>query len=94
MNLGEVPVRANILSAADQLLVDGVLAGQRRALAKAITLIEYQTAAGQTKKRVVIDETACKGCGTCQATCPKGAIFVWHFKPDMLRAMTMAALGK
>ncbi|MFA5872944.1 MAG: CoB--CoM heterodisulfide reductase iron-sulfur subunit A family protein [Anaerolineales bacterium] len=61
---------------------------------KAITLIEYQTDSGQTKKRVVIDETACKGCGTCQATCPKGAVFVWHFKLDQLRAMTMAALGK
>ncbi len=61
---------------------------------KAITLIEYQNEAGQTKKRVVVDETVCKGCGTCQATCPKNAIFVWHFKLDYLRAMTMAALGK
>jgi heterodisulfide reductase subunit A-like polyferredoxin len=61
---------------------------------KAITLIEYQNEAGQTKKRVVVDETVCKGCGTCQATCPKAAIFVWHFKLDYLRAMTMAALGK
>lgn len=61
---------------------------------KAITLVEYQNEAGQTKKRVVVDETLCKGCGTCQATCPKNAIFVWHFKLDYLRAMTMAALGK
>ncbi len=61
---------------------------------KAITLIEYTNEAGQTKKRVQVDETVCKGCGTCQATCPKGAIFVWHFKLDQLRAMTMAALGK
>lgn len=61
---------------------------------KAITLIEYINEAGQTKKRVQVDETMCKGCGTCQATCPKGAIFVWHFKLDQLRAMTMAALGK
>ena len=61
---------------------------------KAIRLVEYQNEAGQTKKRVVVDETVCKGCGTCQATCPKGAIFVWHFKLDYLRAMTMAALGK
>ena len=40
MNLGEAPVLAHSLSSADQTLVDGVLAGQRRALAKAITLIE------------------------------------------------------
>ncbi len=40
MNLGEAPVLAHSLSSADQALVDGVLAGQRRALAKAITLIE------------------------------------------------------
>ena len=61
---------------------------------KAIKLVEYVNEAGQTKKRVQVDETVCKGCGTCQATCPKGAIFVWHFKLDQLRAMTMAALGK
>lgn len=33
-------VHANLLDPADRTLVDGVLAGQRRALAKAITLIE------------------------------------------------------
>ncbi|RTL49817.1 MAG: methylmalonyl Co-A mutase-associated GTPase MeaB [Rhodocyclaceae bacterium] len=33
-------VQANLLDPADQTLVDGVLAGQRRALAKAITLVE------------------------------------------------------
>lgn len=58
----------------------------------AITLVEYQDEKGQTKKRVVIEETLCKGCGTCQATCPKDAVFVWHFKLEQLRAMTMAAL--
>ncbi len=60
----------------------------------AISLIEYQNEAGQTKKRVVVDESICKGCGTCQATCPKDAIFVWHFKLAQLRAMTMAALER
>jgi LAO/AO transport system kinase len=40
MNLGEATLLAHALSAADRTLVDGVLAGQRRALAKAITLIE------------------------------------------------------
>jgi len=58
----------------------------------AITLVEYETEDGQTKKRVVVDETLCKGCGTCQATCPKDAIFISHFRLDQLRAMTMAAL--
>ena len=58
----------------------------------AITLVEYQDESGQTKKRVVVDESICKGCGTCQATCPKDAIYVSHFKLDYLRAMTMAAL--
>ena len=40
MNLSEAPLSAQQLTPADQTLVDGVLAGQRRALAKAITLIE------------------------------------------------------
>jgi heterodisulfide reductase subunit A len=59
----------------------------------AITLFEYQVD-GETKKMVRLDESACKGCGTCQATCPKNAIFVWHFKPEQLRAMVMAALER
>ncbi len=61
---------------------------------KAITLVDYQTETGQTKKRVVVDESVCKGCGTCQATCPKGAIYVSHFKLDQLRAMVNAALER
>ena len=55
MNLGEVPVRANILSAADQSLVDGVLAGQRRALAKAITLIESTRPDHQQRAQQVLN---------------------------------------
>jgi heterodisulfide reductase subunit A len=60
----------------------------------AISMVEYLSEAGQTKKTVEVDESICKGCGTCQATCPKDAIFVWHFKPDQLRAMAMAALER
>jgi heterodisulfide reductase subunit A len=55
-------------------------------------LVEYETADGQIKKRVEVDEALCKGCGTCQATCPKDAIYIRHFRLDQLRAMTMAAL--
>jgi len=55
MNLGEAPVRANTLSAADQSLVDGVLAGQRRALATAITLIESTRPDHQQRAQQVLN---------------------------------------
>ncbi len=58
----------------------------------AITLVEYQHN-GETKKRVKVDEAVCKGCGTCQATCPKGGIEVWHFRPEQLIAEIHAALN-
>ncbi|MCL2635440.1 MAG: methylmalonyl Co-A mutase-associated GTPase MeaB [Betaproteobacteria bacterium] len=45
---------ANSLSAADRQLVDGVLAGQRRALAKAITLIESTRADHQQRAQQVL----------------------------------------
>ena len=44
----------NMLDAADQHLVDGVLAGQRRALAKTITLIESTRADHQQRAQKVI----------------------------------------
>jgi len=55
MNLGEASVRANVLSAADQSLVDGVLAGERRALAKAITLIESTRPDHQQRAQQVLN---------------------------------------
>ncbi|MDP3538386.1 MAG: methylmalonyl Co-A mutase-associated GTPase MeaB [Azonexus sp.] len=54
MNLSEAPVSAHTLSPADQLLVDGVLAGQRRSLAKAITLIESTRADHQQRAQQVL----------------------------------------
>jgi len=39
-----------------------------------------------------VDETACKGCGVCQATCPKKGIFVRGFKLEQISAMVDAAL--
>jgi heterodisulfide reductase subunit A len=58
----------------------------------AITLIEYMS--GDTiKKTVETDETACKGCGCCQATCPKKGIFVRGFKLEQIAAQVNAALG-
>ncbi len=54
MKLDDAPVRANLLSDADRQLVDGVLAGQRRALAKAITLIESTRADHQQRAQKVL----------------------------------------
>ncbi len=42
---------------------------------------------------IQIHEAICKGCGMCMATCPKKAIFVWHFRPEQLLAEVKAALG-
>jgi heterodisulfide reductase subunit A len=48
---------------------------------------------GAVKKTVDVDETACKGCGVCQATCPKAGIFIRGFTLDQINAMIEAALG-
>jgi heterodisulfide reductase subunit A len=58
---------------------------------KAITLFEYMYQ-GAVKKSVQVDETLCKGCGTCQATCPKGGCVVSGFRLEQLKAMVEAAL--
>ena len=55
MNLHEAPLAAQLLSPADQTLVDGVLAGQRRALAKAITLIESTRSDHQQRAQQVLN---------------------------------------
>jgi heterodisulfide reductase subunit A len=39
-----------------------------------------------------VNLSLCKGCGTCQATCPKGAIFVKGFRLDQIQAQVSAAL--
>ena len=58
---------------------------------KALTLIEY-IRAGSIKKTVEVNESLCKGCGTCQATCPKQGIVVRGFKLEQLAAQVSAAL--
>jgi len=57
----------------------------------ALTLIEYARD-GSIKKTVDRDLALCKGCGVCQATCPKGGIVVNNFKLPQLLAMVGAAL--
>lgn len=47
---------------------------------------------GVAHKMISIDETLCKGCGVCQATCPKEGVIVRGFALPMLRAQVEAAL--
>ncbi|UCC70970.1 MAG: FAD-dependent oxidoreductase [Gemmatimonadota bacterium] len=57
----------------------------------ALTLIEYMHK-GAIKKAVDRDAALCKGCGVCQATCPKQGIFIRNFRLEQLSAMVDAAL--
>ncbi len=57
----------------------------------ALELIEYMRG-GEVKKTIDRDIAVCKGCGVCQATCPKGGIVVNNFKLPQLVAMIHAAL--
>jgi len=57
----------------------------------ALTLIEYMYQ-GSIKKTVERDGALCKGCGVCQATCPKKGIFIRGFKLEQIGAMVTAAL--
>jgi len=56
-----------------------------------LTLIEYVWK-GDIKKTVERDAALCKGCGVCQATCPKKGIFISGFKLEQIGAMVDAAL--
>ena len=38
------------------------------------------------------DNALCKGCGLCEATCPKGGIFVHGFTLEQLKVQVDAAL--
>ena len=48
---------------------------------------------GNGKQRLIVRAAKCKGCGTCQATCPKEGISVTGFTYGQLSAQVRAALG-
>jgi len=57
----------------------------------ALALIEYARDGG-AKKTIDRDLALCKGCGVCQATCPKAGIVIDNFKLPQLMEMVNAAL--
>jgi heterodisulfide reductase subunit A len=57
----------------------------------AIELVEYEVE-GHTYKKIETSKTLCKGCGICEATCPKKGVFVHGFTNEQLRAQMHAAL--
>ena len=58
----------------------------------ALTLIEYMYQ-GSIKKTVERDPALCKGCGVCQATCPKKGVYIRGFRLEQLGSMVEAALA-
>ncbi len=46
------------------------------------------------KQRLVVRAAKCKGCGSCQATCPKEGISVTGFSYAQLSAQVRAALAQ
>ncbi len=49
---------------------------------------------GARKQKLVVRPAKCKGCGSCQATCPKEGISVAGFSYAQLRSQVRAALGR
>ena len=47
---------------------------------------------GEVKKTVESNDALCKGCGVCQATCPKEGIVIKGFKIRQLNAMIDAVV--
>jgi heterodisulfide reductase subunit A len=57
----------------------------------ALSIEEYGSN-GSTRRMLQVNDSLCKGCGTCQATCPKEGIVVKGFRPEQLAAQVEAAL--
>jgi heterodisulfide reductase subunit A len=86
----EIPLAATISTPLDENC-DGCAYCIDPCAFKAITLLEYMRE-GAVRKTVEVDPSICKGCGVCQATCPKMGIYVKNFKLEQLSAMVNAAL--
>ena len=53
--------------------------------------IDHRTIETEAGKKARTIEVACKGCGTCGATCYRGAITMKHYSNDQLVAQIRAA---
>jgi len=59
----------------------------------AISLVEGGAQGGKRNSRVEINLAKCKGCGLCQATCPKDGVYVAGFSLEQIAAQVEAALA-
>ena len=57
----------------------------------ALNLEEYRDN-GRAHRRIVSDKALCKGCGLCEATCPKEGVAIHHFTMEQLKAQVDAVL--
>jgi heterodisulfide reductase subunit A len=54
----------------------------------------YDAVKKDEEKRVsVVNQALCKGCGTCAAACPSGAMKGKHFSTDQILAEILAAFA-
>ena len=72
-------------------LVSGWIAAYNTKYGKALKLEEYRDN-GQAHRRITSDKALCKGCGLCEATCPKEGVVIHHFTMDQLRAQVDAVI--
>jgi len=64
---------------------------------KAISLEDRKTKLESVEfnaRKAVINPASCKGCGSCAATCPVGAISPLHFTTEQIDAMIDEAATK
>ncbi len=61
----------------------------------AITLVERQPEeeGGDVTKYITVNNVLCKGCGICQATCPKRGVVIQGFTMDQISSQIEAALA-
>lgn len=95
--------RACVLLSRDTMLLDAVksyVTDQCDGCAACLDVCPYKSLSletvshnGRNGQRVRVDAALCKGCGLCQATCPKEGILIHGFTLGQLKAQADVLLG-